>query len=957
MEVKNTFEMNKNELAEYNHQKLMEFKELFLTTDLPVDEIFNKINVSKGDITYRYIQGQRKAEGISAKNREVTYNVIEQSTEERYVELEEFYQEFKEIWLANPKISKKKVYEQLGKTQQKERVKYVNQRMNEDNLPEHFPNRKGGRQPKKKWERNAKNMKTNLIHDKTPEETYQEYKDLFYNSDLSIKEIYEKIGVPQNQNTHYTYIREQAEKDGLNGYRRRLQLKHGGRPKGSKNIKGLTGKEKEEHDQYFEEGYQEFLKYYQDLNLSVQDILKKMGTHHKSNMYFYFRRRIEEDGLDIRKRQGKVIGSKVKKTYAERHKENEPYYEERYHEYKKLFFETSLSMKEIYNKLNVEPRSVCAKHIRKRAKEDGLNAHKRRFKIHPHHKVSEEEQKIREELYMEYKKLFLETDMNIGDMYKQLGISSSSSRRAKYIRERAIEEGLNGRTRMNKLRRKHSLISPEEGEPLFEKYKKLFNTTDYKLSKIYEIINVKDKSPEFNYIRKRCIEEGLDGRKRMFNIKKQKTSKQGRKKYKSNSSKGKARKKKYSDKTIKQVEDSKEILNRVFKQRNVQETTQKGYIACIFHWFNFMGDKFDNLQENIDYYIHEEDERLPMRERTIKKDLLGFREYLINCNSMHTKKSIMSYYSKITAIFRHVALEIPTLPQVKLEKGYVSNYNDLPTHEMIRIACDQSPDVLKSIFLFMSSSGSAKAETLSITIKMFIEGCSEYLSEIPTSQNIKECLEELKDRHDIVPLIYLRRIKTDKWYYTCCSPEASYMIIKYLNGCSDLKWEDKLFPFSSSLLLYRFQKVNDNNDWGKVGGYRRFRAHALRKFMASNIGLPRDQVDSFQGRSKDMIAEAYFKQDPKQLKKIYLSAMHRVMIYNNWGYDMPLETIEKSQIETNITVPEKPMQEEVHVKADDNSSNLADELMKYGQLQKEGFLTMEEFNTIKSKLFGGLLDE
>ena len=874
----NIFDLSSEELHKYNQNKYQEFKELYYTTDLADEEIFNQLHINKGDPTYRYIKGKSRIDKLKRTNQE--------------------------------------------------------------------------------WKFNKHNTKTPLDIHKTPEEAYAEYKYLFYNSKLSIRDIYEKIGVPQTQNTHYTYIREQADKEGLNGYRRRLLIKNGGRPKGVKDSKNLTDEEKKIQIDYFEEMYQEFLEYYKDENLSVQDILKKMGTHHKSNMYFYFRRRLKEDGLDPTKRQGKVISKKVKETYDKRHKENVPAYEEKYQEYKRLFNETELSMKEIYIELDVEPRSVCARHIRKRAKEEGLNAHKRRFKINPHHKVSPEEEKIREELYLEYKRLLIETELSIGDIYKKLGITSSSSRRAKYIRDRAIGEGLNGRTRMNKIRRKHAIISSEEGEPLFEQYKKLFNTTDYTLPKIYEMINVKEKSPEFNYIRKRCSEEGLDGRKRMFNIRKQKTGKEGRKKYSSNSSKGKSRKKKYSDKTIKQVEDSREILNRVFKQRNVQEGTQKGYIACMYHWFNFMGDRFDNLQENIDYYIHEEDERLPMRERTIKKDLLGFREYLINCNSMHTKKSIMSYYSKITAIFRHFALEIPVLPQVKLEKGYVSNYNDLPTHDMIREACEQSPDVLKALFLFMSSSGSAKAETLSITVGMFLKGCAEYLDEVPTSSNINGCIYELSDRHDIIPLIYLRRIKTDKWYYTCCSPEASYMIIKYLNTCHNLKWDDQLFPFSSSLLLTRFQEINDKNNWGRVGGYRRFRAHALRKFMASNIGLPRDQVDSFQGRSKDMIAEAYFKQDPRELKKIYLGAMHRVMIYDNFGYEIPSNEsptgINTSQpTDNNPHLQEQPVKTEID---DQEENTVADELLKYAKLMEKGLISENEFKQIKNKLLGGILN-
>jgi hypothetical protein len=90
MEMKTIFEMNRDELVEYNQNKLMEFKELFLTTDLPVDEIYAKLNVDKGDPTYRYIEANRNKEGLSAKTRNVNFEIKEQSTEERYKELEEF---------------------------------------------------------------------------------------------------------------------------------------------------------------------------------------------------------------------------------------------------------------------------------------------------------------------------------------------------------------------------------------------------------------------------------------------------------------------------------------------------------------------------------------------------------------------------------------------------------------------------------------------------------------------------------------------------------------------------------------------------------------------------------------------------------------------------------------------------------------------------------------------------
>ena len=350
-------------------------------------------------------------------------------------------------------------------------------------------------------------------------------------------------------------------------------------------------------------------------------------------------------------------------------------------------------------------------------------------------------------------------------------------------------------------------------------------------------------------------------------------------------------------------------------------------------------------------------------------------------------------------------LEIPSLPQVKMEKGYVSNFNDLPTKDMIKTACEQSPLDLKALILFMSSSGSAKAETLSITVGMFLEGCKEYLSDVPTANNIPETIKALSDKHDIVPMIYLRRIKTDKWYYTCCSPEASYIIVEALKIRKNLKWDDKLFDYTGSLILTRFQEINDNNNWGYVGAYRRFRSHALRKFMASNIGLPRDQVDSFQGRAKDMIQEAYFKQDPKALKKIYMDAMHRIMIYNNWGYGTTPDELSKrakrlfndfnddGKIIDLSSIPATPEDVKTSIGLDDdgktstvsadknsinvqhNSSNtmpvfapaqvpmgtfagslsISEELLNYAKLMDMGLISIAEFNRIKQKLLGAML--
>ena len=611
-----------------------------------------------------------------------------------------------------------------------------------------------------------------------------------------------------------------------------------------------------------------------------------------------------------------------------------------------------------------------------------------------------------EDIYQRFKKIWLENpDISKTQAFKQMGENQSHSR-MKYVNERMKEDGLQehyfGGRQGRKRRTVKNIVEKSEYESKYQQYKDLFENTDMLIRDIYKEIGVAQNNQHCGrYILERAKEDGLNGhkRKKRINAKKKKQPVKTKKENKPQQN----TKKTTRHLNIPQLNDSMELLNRFFKERNIKLSTQKGYVATVTRWFKFTGDKYKDLQDNIDFYMKEEDERIPTRDRSIKKEMLGFRESLLEDKSIKSDKSVRSYFSKLGTIFRHYGLEIPQLPQIKMEKGYVSSFNDLPTKDMIKTACEQSPIDLKALILFMSSSGSAKAETLSITVEMFLTGCEEYLEEPANANNIPETLKALSDRHDIVPMIYLRRIKTDKWYFTCCSPEASYIIIEALKIRKNLKWGDKLFDYTGSLILTKFQEINDNNNWGYVGAYRRFRSHALRKFMASNIGLPRDQVDSFQGRSKDMIQEAYFKTDPKALKKIYLEAMHRVMIYENWGYGTtPAEMEQRCRrlandfndnekiVDLSVT-PETPMEiktsiglesdTETTVTTDKNTRNvkqnslnsmpvtapvqmpvgtvqgisISKELLQYAELMEKGLLSIGEFNRVKQTLLMSVL--
>ena len=314
------------------------------------------------------------------------------------------------------------------------------------------------------------------------------------------------------------------------------------------------------------------------------------------------------------------------------------------------------------------------------------------------------------------------------------------------------------------------------------------------------------------------------------------------------------------------------IFNQFCKERNIRGSTRKGYQSSIKQYERFHSISIDELLSEA---LVDEDNRIPLRERRIKKRLLDYRTYLLNSN--FSTNTVKSYFVKIKTFYQHFEIELPKLPDVKYDKEYETNYLDLPNKEHIKLAVEISSIDLKAIILFMSSSGTAKAETLSLTVNDFIVATSEYHH----GGDINEVLTMLNKRKDVVPTFYLRRIKTDKYYYTFCSNEASQYIVRYLQTRQNLKYTDKLFDFTSSTLLARFQEINDHYNWGFKGKYRFFRSHALRKFHASNIGLSAEYIDALQGRSKNEVHATYIKTNPEKLKRVYLKVMQNILIFDD----------------------------------------------------------------------------
>lgn len=206
------------------------------------------------------------------------------------------------------------------------------------------------------------------------------------------------------------------------------------------------------------------------------------------------------------------------------------------------------------------------------------------------------------------------------------------------------------------------------------------------------------------------------------------------------------------------------IFNKFCKERNVTDSTRTGYWSAIRKYENY--HKL-TMKELLQEAISEEENNIPLKERKIKQRLISYRTFLLNSNL--SQNTVRSYFTKIKTFYEHFDIEIPNLPNAKYAREYETNYLDLPSKDHIQKALDISTLDLQAVILFMSSSGTAKAETLSLTVQDFILGTRDY----HTNGSLNEILNQLNKKENVIPTFYLKRIKTDKYYYTFCSSEAS----------------------------------------------------------------------------------------------------------------------------------------------------------------------------------------
>lgn len=313
------------------------------------------------------------------------------------------------------------------------------------------------------------------------------------------------------------------------------------------------------------------------------------------------------------------------------------------------------------------------------------------------------------------------------------------------------------------------------------------------------------------------------------------------------------------------------IVDTICLERNIKEKTRQTYLQTIDHYTELFNQSFASLIQS--YY--KEEEIIVWKKRTLKQHLITYRNYLYNTFLPNTAKI---YFGKILTILRHLELELGQLPKLNNKNNNELppiTYEDLPSKREIENAYNIASPVMKAVILFQTSSGCARRESLNITVRDYLTANNVKITDKP----VKSLLLQV-DRNNI-PCFKIKRQKTNKYYFTYCSPQANQEILEYLINRDNLTLESPMFDTNLYYWNKWFAEINDKLEMGTARKFNRFRSHMLRKYHAStlyNNGMSITDIDDLQGRSKDSTHQSYFMEDPLLLKKKYEEHMDCLLL-------------------------------------------------------------------------------
>lgn len=320
------------------------------------------------------------------------------------------------------------------------------------------------------------------------------------------------------------------------------------------------------------------------------------------------------------------------------------------------------------------------------------------------------------------------------------------------------------------------------------------------------------------------------------------------------------------------------IKEKLHTERNHAPSTTLTYDRSIQYYEKLTGH---NIEELLEIAENEEINNIHWRNTQTRQWILEYREQLYNKYNVSTAQL---YLTAILTTYRHFELTIPPLPYYSTKHSKRTppiNYKDLPDRQILQECIHIASPLVKSIILFMSSSGISRIDLLNLTIGDYLEATAPYHDH---QESVKYAIKDMRDSDvDIVPIFHLTRQKTGQQYFTFCSHEAVKSINSYLLTRTEILTRERpLFKIDPRYINMVFERLNGYFQLGKVGNYNRLTPHAMRKYNASQLaeaGMSTEHINLLQGRKLQGVAhQHYIRLNPESLREEYIEALPYLVV-------------------------------------------------------------------------------
>ncbi|MBZ2165405.1 tyrosine-type recombinase/integrase [Methanobacterium spitsbergense] len=331
-------------------------------------------------------------------------------------------------------------------------------------------------------------------------------------------------------------------------------------------------------------------------------------------------------------------------------------------------------------------------------------------------------------------------------------------------------------------------------------------------------------------------------------------------------------------------------LFKIFIQnRDVKSGTIELYSQIIKDYSKFLDKTPSEWISEAESEEEKDDPPIRMRNRSIKKYLLNYKDHLVERDL--SPRTISTRLTVVRFFYSDFNIDLPRSRSKKIV--YKEGIEDLPSRDEIKLALSFSNIKYQSVILLMLSSGMRSSDIRALKYSDFLTSLKDYIK-IPKKRfiSVDEVVDLLEETSEIIiPTWRITAIKTNTKFFTFSSPESLEKIIEYLKSEPPKTLNRYLFrsgrypdkPISSRAFMGYFNYLNKKCGLGKPYKQNKLRSHALRKYFGTTlgrVGLQQLTIDRLMAHKVDAVTDAYIKPDITSLKEQYMQCVEELSIEN-----------------------------------------------------------------------------